>query len=104
MVTGATGSVGGAAMPMLHKKGYQVVASTGNLDAADYLKSLGASEQQWQAAVDPVGGNMLAAILSKIEYGDSVRYFEIQSSWPYSGSCVSRLIVQILMKCLFATV
>jgi putative YhdH/YhfP family quinone oxidoreductase len=89
LVTGATGGVGGAAVSMLHKKGYQVVVSTGNLDAADYLKSLGASEvisredvvensgkplnkQQWQAAVDPVGGNMLAAILSKIEYGGSV--------------------------------
>ncbi|AET57175.1 YhdH/YhfP family quinone oxidoreductase [Paenibacillus terrae HPL-003] len=89
LVTGATGGVGGAAVSMLHKKGYQVVASTGKLDAADYLKSLGASEvisredvvensgkplnkQQWQAAVDSVGGNMLAAILSKIEYGGSV--------------------------------
>jgi putative YhdH/YhfP family quinone oxidoreductase len=89
LVTGATGGVGGAAVSILHKKGYQVVASTGNLDATDYLKSLGASEvisredvmqnsgkslnkQQWQAAVDPVGGNMLAAILSKIEYGGSV--------------------------------
>ena len=89
LVTGATGGVGGAAVSMLHKKGYQVVASTGNLDAADYLKSLGASEvisredvmensgkplnkQQWQAAVDSVGGNTLAAILSKIVYGGSV--------------------------------
>ncbi|MCM3699680.1 acryloyl-CoA reductase [Paenibacillus macerans] len=89
LVTGATGGVGGAAVAMLHKKGYQVVASTGKSDAADYLKSLGASEvisredvvensgkplnkQLWQAAVDSVGGHMLAAILSKIMYGGSV--------------------------------
>lgn len=44
MVTGATDGVGGAAVSMLHKKGYQVVASTGKPDAADYLKSLTASE------------------------------------------------------------
>lgn len=89
LVTGATGGVGGSAVAMLAKKGYQVVASTGKVEAANYLKSLGASEvitredvmnnsgkplnkQLWQAAVDSVGGNMLAAILSKIEYGGSV--------------------------------
>lgn len=89
LVTGATGGVGGSAVAMLHKKGYQIVAGTGNAEAANYLKSLGASDvitredvmnnsgkplnkQLWQAAVDSVGGNMLAAILSKIEYGGSV--------------------------------
>lgn len=89
LITGATGGVGSAAVSMLNKKGYQVVASTGKLDAVDYLKSLGASEvisredifensgkplnkQLWQAAVDSVGGHMLAAILSKILYGGSV--------------------------------
>jgi putative YhdH/YhfP family quinone oxidoreductase len=88
LVTGATGGVGGAAVAMLSKKGYEVVASTGNSGAADYLKTLGASEvisredvigsgkpldkQHWQAAVDPVGGNTLTAILSKISYAGSV--------------------------------
>jgi putative YhdH/YhfP family quinone oxidoreductase len=89
LVTGATGGVGGSAVAMLHKRGYHVVASTGKVEATNYLKSLGASEiitredvmnnsgkplnkQLWQAAVDSVGGNMLAAILSKIEYGGSV--------------------------------
>ncbi|AJY75528.1 acryloyl-CoA reductase [Paenibacillus beijingensis] len=89
LVTGATGGVGGAAVSMLNKKGYHVVASTGKPDAADYLKSLGAREvisredvvgssskpldkQLWQAAIDPVGGIPLASILSKIMYGGSV--------------------------------
>lgn len=89
LVTGATGGVGGAAVAMLSKKGYHVVASTGKSDAADYLKSLGATDvisredvlggsikpldkQLWQAAVDPVGGSSLAAILSKISYSGSV--------------------------------
>lgn len=88
LVTGATGGVGGAAVAMLHKKGYEVVAGTGKTDAADYLRALGAGEiiprdtvlagnkplgkQVWQAAVDPVGGPMLAALLGQITYGGSV--------------------------------
>jgi putative YhdH/YhfP family quinone oxidoreductase len=89
LVTGATGGVGGAALAMLAKKGYSVSASTGNADAAVYLKRLGAAEvlsreevkaqgdkplnkQLWQAAVDSVGGDTLAAILSKLAYGGAV--------------------------------
>jgi len=88
LVTGATGGVGGAAVAMLHKKGYEVAAGTGKTDAAGYLHSLGAAEilpreaimadnkplgkQVWQGAVDPVGGAMLAAVLSQIAYGGSV--------------------------------
>lgn len=44
LVTGATGGVGGIAITMLSKRGYNVVASTGNREAADYLKQLGANE------------------------------------------------------------
>ncbi len=89
LVTGATGGVGGAAIAMLSRKGYRVIASTGRKDAADYLLSLGASEvisredvlengskplnkQRWQGAIDPVGGPTLAAILSKIAYSGTV--------------------------------
>lgn len=89
LVTGATGGVGSLAVAMLAKSGYQVVASTGKETEQDYLHQLGASEvisrqdvysgkikkldtQLWAAAIDPVGGNTLAAILSKICYGGSV--------------------------------
>lgn len=90
LVTGATGGVGGAAVAMLARKGYQVAASTGKTAAADYLLGLGAGEvlsredvysggsikpldkQLWQGAVDPVGGSQLAALLSKITYGGAV--------------------------------
>lgn len=89
LVTGATGGVGGAALAMLAKKGYSVSASTGNAAAAAYLKNLGANEiltreevagqsdkplnkQLWQGAVDSVGGDTLAAILSKLIYGGAV--------------------------------
>ncbi|BCG58863.1 acrylyl-CoA reductase family protein [Paenibacillus sp. URB8-2] len=91
LVTGAAGGVGGAAVAMLAQRGYLVVAGTGRTSESGYLKRLGAAEvisrseiydpeakqrpldkQLWQAAVDPVGGNQLAAILSKISYRGSV--------------------------------
>ena len=89
LVTGSTGGVGSMACAMLSKKGYQVVASTGKDSEHEFLKQLGAAEiisreevvgdkvnaldkQLWTAAVDPVGGGTLAAILSKIDYGGAV--------------------------------
>ncbi len=44
LVTGAAGGVGSVAIALLAKRGYTVVASTGRMNEADYLKSLGASE------------------------------------------------------------
>ncbi len=89
LVTGATGGVGSLAVAMLAKLGYTVVASTGTESEHDYLKSIGAKEivsredvnpekvrplskQRWAGAVDPVGGQTLAAILSHTQYGGSV--------------------------------
>jgi acrylyl-CoA reductase (NADPH) len=89
LVTGATGGVGSFAVSILAKLGYQVEASTGKESEQDYLKKLGATKvipreevfdgkiralgkQKWFAAVDPVGGEPLASLLSQIEYGGSV--------------------------------
>lgn len=89
LVTGATGGVGSLAAAMLAKLGYRVTASTGKASEHEFLTGLGVSEiitredvfngkikaldkQIWAAAVDPVGGQTLAAILSKISYGGSV--------------------------------
>ncbi|MEH7114252.1 acryloyl-CoA reductase [Neobacillus niacini] len=89
LVTGATGGVGSIAVAILAKRGYEVVASTGKASEHDYLHKLGANEvvsrdevyngkvkaldkQLWAGAVDPVGGESLAAILSKIHYNGSV--------------------------------
>ena len=89
LVTGATGGVGSIAVAILAKRGYDVVASTGKESEHDYLHKLGAKEvvsreevyngkvkaldkQLWAGAVDPVGGESLAAILSKIDYNGSV--------------------------------
>lgn len=89
LITGATGGVGSFATAILSKLGYQTDASTGKKDAHDFLRKLGASDilsrddvydgkikaldkQRWQAAVDPVGGEVLASILSQVQYGGSV--------------------------------
>jgi acrylyl-CoA reductase (NADPH) len=89
LVTGATGGVGSFAVAILSKLGYTVEASTGKSSEAAYLKKLGASsivarediyngklkalgKQKWAAAVDPVGGEPLASVLSQIQYGGSV--------------------------------
>ncbi|OKP90423.1 acryloyl-CoA reductase [Paenibacillus sp. P32E] len=110
LVTGATGGVGGSAVAMLAKKGYQVTASTGKADAADYLKALGAAEvlsreevsggsgkpldkQLWQAAVDAVGGAPLAAVLSKIAYGGSVA-----ASGLTAGTSVPTTVLPFILR------
>lgn len=89
LVTGATGGVGSFAVSILSALGYQVEASTGKLSEHEYLKKLGAAtivsreevydgkirvlgKQRWAAAIDPVGGEPLASILSQIQHGGSV--------------------------------
>lgn len=89
LVTGAAGGVGSVATAILANLGYEVAAVTGRPEAADYLKSLGASTivaredinetvkrpleaESWAGCVDAVGGPMLARVLGQIKYGGSV--------------------------------
>ena len=44
LVTGAAGGVGSVAIALLSKLGWHVIASTGRVEEADYLKELGAAE------------------------------------------------------------
>jgi acrylyl-CoA reductase (NADPH) len=75
LVTGAAGGVGSFAIALLSKLGFTVVASSGRLQEADYLRSLGAAEvidrsslsepgkplarERWAAVVDSVGSHTL---------------------------------------------
>ncbi len=89
LVTGAAGGVGSVATAILANLGYEVAAVTGRPEAADYLKSLGASiivpreeinevvkrpleDQKWAGCVEAVGGEMLARVLGQMNYGASV--------------------------------
>ena len=88
LVTGANGGVGSFAITILAKLGYTVVASTGRMEEADYLKSLGASEvihrdtlsspgkplakERWAGAVDSVGSHTLVNVCASTKYGGTV--------------------------------
>ena len=80
LVTGATGGVGSLAVAILAKSGYDVVASTGKTDQAQFLIDLGAKEVisredaaddsgrpllkgRWAGVVDTVGGEILATAI-----------------------------------------
>ncbi|MBT8592564.1 oxidoreductase [Polynucleobacter paneuropaeus] len=76
LVTGAAGGVGSIAIALLSKLGFKVVASTGRMAEAEYLKKLGAAEvidraslsapgkplakERWAGVVDSVGSHTLA--------------------------------------------
>ncbi len=88
LVTGANGGVGSVAITLLAKLGYQVVAATGRLHEADYLKSLGAAEvidraelatpgrplgkERWAGVIDTVGSHTLANACATTRYGGAV--------------------------------
>ena len=89
LVTGAAGGVGSVAMALLSALGHRVVAATGRPDQRDYLTDLGAADlieraalaaeptrpldrERWAGAIDAVGGNTLATILTQLEYRASV--------------------------------
>ena len=88
VVTGAAGGVGSVAVALLAKLGYQVIASTGRPEEADYLKRLGAVEiierkelagpvrplakERWAGGIDAVGSTTLANVLSMTRYRGAV--------------------------------
>jgi len=84
LVTGASGGVGSIGIALLSELGYRVVASTGRLEEADYLRKLGAADvidrrtisepgkplasERWAGAVDSVGSHTLANVLAQTQY------------------------------------
>ncbi|WP_194097556.1 acrylyl-CoA reductase (NADPH) [Marivivens aquimaris] len=88
LVTGAAGGVGSIAVAILSKLGYRVVAMTGRPEEAEFLTDLGAAEvigrdgyseqgrplakERWAAAVDVVGGHVLANVCASLKYRGAV--------------------------------
>jgi acrylyl-CoA reductase (NADPH) len=82
VVTGATGGVGSAAISMLKRRDYAVIAVSGRPEHTGYLRSLGADEvatpeslalgtrpleaSRFGGAIDNVGGALLAGLLRHI--------------------------------------
>ena len=88
VVTGAAGGVGSIATAVLSKLGYHVIASTGRVAEAGYLKGLGAAEvidrnelsgpakplarERWAGGIDSVGSTTLANLLSMTRYSGAI--------------------------------
>lgn len=88
VVTGAAGGVGSVATAVLSKLGYHVIASTGRMSEAAYLKEIGAAEvidrnelsgpakplarERWAGGIDSVGSTTLANLLSMTKYGGAI--------------------------------
>ena len=88
VVTGATGGVGSLSIDMLAARGYEVIAVTGKPEAADYLRSLGASKivmrgefplggkplepPRYAGAIDSVGGEMLTALTRHMDFWGNI--------------------------------
>ena len=103
LVTGAAGGVGGVAIAILSKLGYRVVASSRRKETeSDYLTGLGAAEvidaaelsapgrplakERWAGAVDSVGSQTLANVLSQIRYGGTVAACGLAQGMDLPGS------------------
>ena len=88
VVSGAAGGVGSVATAVLSRLGYHVIASTGRMSEAAYLKDLGAADvidrselsgpakplakERWAGGVDSVGSTTLANILSMTKYRGAI--------------------------------
>lgn len=103
LVTGAAGGVGSVATAVLANLGYEVAAVTGRPEAADYLKSLGASQivpreelteitkrpledQRWAGCVEAVGGDMLSRVLGQMKYWGSVATIGLAGGPKFAGN------------------
>ena len=88
LVTGANGGVGSVAVTLLARLGYKVVASTGRVNEADFLRSLGAADvmdraqfsepgrplgkERWAGAIDSIGSHTLANVCATTRYRGTV--------------------------------
>lgn len=88
IVTGANGGVGSVAVSLLTKRGFEVAASTGRPQEADFLKGLGATQiidraelsepgrplgaERWACGVDSVGSHTLANVLAQTKRGGAI--------------------------------
>ena len=103
LVTGASGGVGTFAIALLSMLGYKVTACTGSDAQVSFLKSLGATEvinreglleksrkpllkEQWSAAVDVAGGDILFNTLKSLHYGGSVACCGLVASPMFEAS------------------
>ncbi|MDS4015114.1 MAG: oxidoreductase [Candidatus Accumulibacter sp.] len=97
VVSGASGGVGSLAVDILARLGYQVTALTGKENETEYLRGLGATEVMlrsdldlsrvrpldralWAGAVDNLGGDVLAWMISTMRQGGTIASIGLAAS------------------------
>ena len=102
LVTGANGGVGSVAVALLARLGYRVVASTGRVQEAEFLKSLGAAQvidraelsapgkplgkERWAGVVDSVGSHTLANACAGTRYGGAIAACGLAAGMDFPAS------------------
>lgn len=114
LVTGSAGGVGSVSILLLAKLGYEVVASTGRPETADYLKSLGASSvvardelarkakpleaERWAATIDSVGSTTLATALAQTRYNGVVAACGLAGGADLPGTVIPFLLRNVRLQ------
>ena len=102
LVNGATGGVASVAIDILSKLGFHVVALTGKMNEAEYLRSLGAAEvldrnaiefgsrpletAMWAGAVDSVGGEQLGWLIRSMQRDGVIAAFGNAGGVEFKGN------------------
>jgi acrylyl-CoA reductase (NADPH) len=102
IVTGAAGGVGSFALMLLKKAGWHLIASTGRVAEASYLKGLGADEiidraelsvpgkplgkERWIAGVDSVGSHTLVNLVAQTSRGGAITACGLAQGLDFPGS------------------
>ncbi|NDZ17704.1 oxidoreductase [Variovorax sp. WS11] len=113
LVTGANGGAGSIAISILSGLGYRVVASTGRVEEADYLRELGATEildrrtlsdagapiakERWAGAIDSVGSHTLANVLAQTRYRGVVAAFGLAQGMDLPGSVLPFILRNVTL-------
>jgi len=110
LVTGASGGLGSSALLWGTAMGHRMVASTGRIENADELRSLGAVDvieraelaeapgrpllsERWHGCVDAVGGDTLAHVLAEMAYGGSIAACGLAG-----GNALSTTVIPFLLR------
>ena len=114
LVTGSAGGVGSVAIMLLARLGYEVTASTGRPETADYLKSLGATnviardelsrkckpleKELWAGTVDSVGSTTLATALAQTRYNGVVSACGLAGGADLPGTVMPFLLRNVRLQ------
>jgi len=102
LVTGASGGVGAVAVVLLAGLGFEVIASTGRPQEAEYLKSLGAAQiveraslaspgralqsERWAGVVDTVGSHTLVNACASTKWNGAVAACGLAQGADFPGT------------------